>query len=98
MTFRKYVPIVNVRGHVVRHWKRDEKERRGFNGVECFITRFLLDDGRLVEQEWPVGVERPSAHYVVASAHRTEQMIAAMGEVWTELDPADYPPLGGVRR
>lgn len=101
MTFRSYVRVGDVRGRVVRLWRLLEPEARGWNAVPCQVTRFLLRDGRLVEQEWPVGAETPGAHYVVReSLPRAEEEVAMMDRSprWKELEPDNYLIVGGVRR
>lgn len=98
--FRRYIPVAEVRGKVLRCWRAASPELRGWNAVPCDVTRFLLRDGRLVEQEWPCQAETPSGHYIVREGARAAEEVDLMttSPRWTERDPADYAIIGGVRR
>jgi len=65
MTFRTYLPIAAVRGHATRAWATTSPELHGLNAVKTDSYLYLLDDGRIVRQDWSHGQEKPSRHYVV---------------------------------
>lgn len=98
-TSRTYVPFREVKGHVVREWQRRKPERRGWNAVPCAVGRFLLDDGRLVEQEaW--SPEGRSAHYVIGlpgSKRLADKVAECETDAWQESEPGEYPLRGGRR-
>lgn len=95
-SLRTPVPIREVREHAVKIWLRNDPERRGWNAEHCTVVRYLLDDGRLVEQEWMQRRTLPSRHYLIARPARAEKVIAEMSaEIWTEIDPKNHDIIGG---
>jgi hypothetical protein len=88
MSFRTVVPVSEVRGHVVRAWHSTTPHLMGWNAHPVDVWVYLLDDGRLVGQDWYQGAEYPTRHYLKASTpERAERKISELRpSSWAEYD------------
>lgn len=96
MSFRTFVPYREVKGHVVRAWRKREPELTTFSAIKTFYSMYLLDDGRVVMQEHLITNEKPSRHFLVyAPGPRQRQTIEEF--LAKHSDPAQWQELPGPR-